>query len=510
MANAAQSAAANALQGIDDLDDEVSGVYNFLDNAYLDGIIDIAEARAIEKYIKEVNKDKLSLEASYSKVYTNPYLPTGAIKDALLDAKITLFGAIDDLVTAIQTAIADGKMNYYEKSNIDSLYGAYATARAAFTTSIEDANRLILTTIAQIANEAMANANLARAITDKFGTSINGGLISSVIMLLREATPQDGTSSEDPGINTAGISGIQGPEENLPAFWAGGTYQDAVAGIAKAIIRHSGRARFTNAEISGEITLSTAQPGHETGARIQIDGVSQAITLFNSLNEPKTIISPDNIPALIDLLDTTGNKQSSIALNLYQTKVFGEQTWVGYASGSVTITIPVGSGRKYTIVTPPITLTVTAEDESTEGIMGVNSNIAMYLYNYNTGQKYPVGNLGLQVGRTEGLVTESKTIASQSIIVDTGGQYRIRYEAVINANLGNGSIDADIAGTMYANVISSTNRIGNNGMALVNSGTDYLYNTAGTFQLRKGQYILQITSSGIKKSTDGGSSFINI
>lgn len=68
--------------------------------------------------------------------------------------------------------------------------------------------------------ETIAASDRSKAITDKFGTTIDGGLVQTVMMLLREA----GTQTV-----TAGISGIQGINKDRPAFWAGGTAEQAVA-----------------------------------------------------------------------------------------------------------------------------------------------------------------------------------------------------------------------------------------------------------------------------------------
>ncbi len=76
--------------------------------------------------------------------------------------------------------------------------------------------------------EIVAKTYKSAAVTDKFGTTISGGLVSAVVLLLRALNST---------IETAGISGIQG-DGSLPAFWAGGTYAYAIANTAKAIIRH--------------------------------------------------------------------------------------------------------------------------------------------------------------------------------------------------------------------------------------------------------------------------------
>lgn len=86
-----------------------------------------------------------------------------------------------------------------------------------------------------------------QAITDKFGTTTEGGLIQTVVMLLRELNSTD---------ETAGISGIRGANINLPAFWTG-TYADAIAGTAGIIFRHNstGKIGVLDVDANGNVKL---------------------------------------------------------------------------------------------------------------------------------------------------------------------------------------------------------------------------------------------------------------
>jgi hypothetical protein len=103
-------------------------------------------------------------------------------------------------------------------------------------------------------NRVVSEVNRSKAITDKFGTRVDGGLISTVITEYREL--------DSPQV-TGLISGIQGTNKDLPFLVAGGTYAEGIAGTAKAIIRHDGSAKFTDAEITGTIN---ALNGSFTGA----------------------------------------------------------------------------------------------------------------------------------------------------------------------------------------------------------------------------------------------------
>lgn len=87
--------------------------------------------------------------------------------------------------------------------------------------------------------ELEAKVNLSKAVTDKFGTTIDGALVEAVVMLLRELNSET---------ETAGISGIQG-DGTLPAFFSGGTYAEAIAGIAKTILKHDGSGQLAGGSL---------------------------------------------------------------------------------------------------------------------------------------------------------------------------------------------------------------------------------------------------------------------
>lgn len=81
-AQAAKDAVTEALGDVDDLKD-------YVDGAFADGIISEAEAKAIEKYINIVTQTKKECDATYEKLYVNPYL-TGVAKIILYTKKMRL------------------------------------------------------------------------------------------------------------------------------------------------------------------------------------------------------------------------------------------------------------------------------------------------------------------------------------------------------------------------------------------------------------------------------------
>ena len=102
--------------------------------------------------------------------------------------------------------------------------------------------------IQQRITQAQADATQARAITDGF-TQIDGGLVRTNIVLFRE-------TGANP-VETAGVSGLQGANRNNPAFWAGGTFAQALARTARAIIFHDGGVVLTR-QLSGGLLKQAA------------------------------------------------------------------------------------------------------------------------------------------------------------------------------------------------------------------------------------------------------------
>ena len=148
--------AANAAKAAQDAADSVDGLHDYVDGAFADGIIDGAEAKAIEKYLNTVKNTKSAVEATYNKLYVNAYLE-GSAKTDLLNAKVSLSGAIDNLIAAINTAIADGQTTVEEKKNVDDKFALFNSALASFNTAVEGANKAIQDKLKSYSDECSAD-----------------------------------------------------------------------------------------------------------------------------------------------------------------------------------------------------------------------------------------------------------------------------------------------------------------------------------------------------------------
>lgn len=157
-ADEAKNNAAQAMEDVNEAKNAVSDLNEYVDGAFSDGIISEAEAKAIGTYINTVTASKKEVDATYTTLYANVYL-TGSAKTSLYNAKVTFNTATSNLITAIQSAIADGKTTSSEKTNVDNKFSAFNTAYSSLATAIENANKSIQDKIKEEAvNEASDKA----------------------------------------------------------------------------------------------------------------------------------------------------------------------------------------------------------------------------------------------------------------------------------------------------------------------------------------------------------------
>ena len=150
------------------------------------------------------------------------------------------------------------------------------------------------------------------AVTDKFGTTIEGALIQTVMMLLREANTTN---------VTAGISGLQGLDLEKPSIWSGGDLVQATRfrnllnavkngtplpteAIANFVVNHDGSVRVGKYIIDTAGNINIINPS--TGKVI--------ISISDNLI-PTVVDVSSNIPAnaIVNLATTISNTVSAYA-----------------------------------------------------------------------------------------------------------------------------------------------------------------------------------------------------
>ena len=149
----------------------VESLKSFTDDAFADGIVDRAEAAAIEKYMNSVTETKDSVDAAYTTVYNNTLLG-GSAKSNLQAAKSTFDTAVADLLASIQTAADDGIATPAEKADVDSKYSTFNVAYAGFSTAIEEAQKYIQTAINATAQGAYQLSQELQGVVNNLNEAI--------------------------------------------------------------------------------------------------------------------------------------------------------------------------------------------------------------------------------------------------------------------------------------------------------------------------------------------------
>lgn len=144
--NDAKSAGTAAAGALTEYKKTVSGTFH-------DGIIQEAEALAIEKYRNIVNSEFGALTNTYNAINGNAYLE-GTAKSALANAFNALRAAKDALITSVNNAISDKRVTEDEKQAVDAKYNAYQSAYAAYSAALEVANGSIHAKLKGLADKA--------------------------------------------------------------------------------------------------------------------------------------------------------------------------------------------------------------------------------------------------------------------------------------------------------------------------------------------------------------------
>ncbi|WP_257064271.1 poly-gamma-glutamate hydrolase family protein [Priestia megaterium] len=141
----------------------------YVDGSFQDGVIEQAEAKAIEKYLNDLNARKMDSDQRYNEVFNNTLL-TGTPKTNLSSAKTAFNTAHTNLINSINTAITDGKTTSAEKADVDAKFVTYRTELGDLAVAFEEA----IDAIAQAKSDA-AETN-AKNYADTLKTAIDSDI----------------------------------------------------------------------------------------------------------------------------------------------------------------------------------------------------------------------------------------------------------------------------------------------------------------------------------------------
>jgi hypothetical protein len=145
---------------IQDVIGDVSALNTYVDGSFKDGIISEAEAKAIEKYINQIDSEKKDIDSRYTAVYNATELTNATEKTSLNTAKTNYDTAHTNLKTSINTAISDGKTSATEKTDVDAKFTTYHTRLGELSTAFENAiTKIAQTKVDNFASSKFSGAN---------------------------------------------------------------------------------------------------------------------------------------------------------------------------------------------------------------------------------------------------------------------------------------------------------------------------------------------------------------
>lgn len=158
----AKTTAQSALGAANALSTTVTGLKNFTDSAFADGVVTRSEAAAIGKLTNQVAETAESVKAQYYNRYNHADLKETGKRN--LAAKYALFDAAKAaLLTSITTAIADGIATAAEQADVDTKHNAFNSALSDLNVAFGVADEAIRDAIRAYADSAVGTGQNAVA-----------------------------------------------------------------------------------------------------------------------------------------------------------------------------------------------------------------------------------------------------------------------------------------------------------------------------------------------------------
>ena len=207
---------------IQDVSSELNSFQTNVNGAFKDGIIQQAEAKAIEQHLKILDVEKSDIDKEYTTIYGNSLL-SGTAKTNLQSAKTSYDSAHASLKSTINTVISDGKVTSSEKASVDSTFNTYRSTLGTYKQRVQEALDAISS--AKVDNVQIGGTNLTPG-TKNFSKpwSNGGGFDFSTKVddfVVCHGTHTGGSTYKDLAIN-----GFIAPQPNTSytlSFWAKGS-----------------------------------------------------------------------------------------------------------------------------------------------------------------------------------------------------------------------------------------------------------------------------------------------
>lgn len=286
VSDAQTAAAQDATNKVNAASQQLTEAINAVDNAHStaegaleDGYIDNDEREALKAVQKSLDAEFTDVTASYSVVYNNSLLNGTTQKTALYNAYTALVSAHDAYDAAFTSFIDAPATTKYEKGdsegdytytpegaqeaitvNLTTLQTTFNTCASTYQTALESANAKIQDEIKKIADAAVSEITSYRYIANAIDAStvIQGGLMLTSAIFLRQLKEDGDPEKESDYITWAGINGTTPDGDSSIAAWYGGDMEDKQAAgtpdptvrYAKSLFRMDGSGYLADGNIS--------------------------------------------------------------------------------------------------------------------------------------------------------------------------------------------------------------------------------------------------------------------
>ena len=272
---------------------------------------------------------------------------------------------------------------------------------------------------------------------------------------------------------------------------------------------------YDNSSFVPNIFLDAIHGEIRAGRYLKIDNLG--LTLLNGSGKSVATITNESIA---NKIDTGASNKSETLTKTVSTSIYLPTATVGWSGGTTPAyvqslgTMTVGSTITLSAATMKATFPTSV---GSSNLSYQNYYIRVHLFangSYaKTWQKYS--------GSGAASVDDTLTI-NETITVDGStykeGNYSIHYEIYRKFISSGGSSGSSASFNMYlSNAYYAYNKptdkkliIGNDGLFNRWSDTNYLVSSTSGFITRYGNYLIRVSSSGIQKSTDGGSTWVSL
>lgn len=216
-AEEALTAAEEAKTSVYNLNTTVTGLKDFTDDAFVDGIINGSERKTIENYIYQINTTLAQVRESYNEVSDNTFLVDSVAKTNLVNSYNAFVTATNELISTINSISNQGSVENIDRAGFEVKYNNFNSKYSDYTKYLNAAIKFIEYAINSRVDDTLdalgGYGYLKNALAQD--TTITGGLVLTSMVAL-------GYADENQEYHVMG--GINGSHSNNSdiAIWAGG------------------------------------------------------------------------------------------------------------------------------------------------------------------------------------------------------------------------------------------------------------------------------------------------